>query len=185
MRRFWVVLFVAMFGMLGPAPLAAAETLAPKVEALMQLKVLSYDRARKEDKPVLAVIARTSDDKQSESMRDAFTKLADKLTLNSHKITVVAITYDAKDFKQQLADKHVTILYSTESVVDDAVSIGKVAADAHIPTLSNNRKAVTAAFPVGVIAIDSKPKILINVKAAKAVGMDLDPKLLALSELIR
>jgi hypothetical protein len=47
------------------------------------------------------------------------------------------------------------------------------------------RAAVEKGIAVAVVAKGDSPRILVNLPSAQALGMDLDPKLLLLAEVLR
>ena len=48
-----------------------------------------------------------------------------------------------------------------------------------------SRAQFQAGGTLGIVVKEGKPHILVNLPAARTAGMDLDPKLLQLSEVVR
>ncbi len=79
----------------------------------------------------------------------------------------------------------VRLLYVGADLGGDAAPILAAAQARKIPTVTLSRAQFQAGGTLGIVVKDGKPHILVNLPAARTAGMDLDPKLLQLSEVVR
>jgi hypothetical protein len=171
------------------APAVAADELAPDLQATLHLKVLSYDRALKKRSGgavAIAVLHAPGDqasEKAARAVAAAFSTLAGKVTVQGMKATVVVIAADPAKLDEQLAGA--TVVYAASGLEKSLDAIVAAATRRKAPTLTSSRDAVVRGMAIGVVRAGDKPKIVINLKATKQLGMDVDPKLLRLAELVK
>lgn len=178
---------LALLGVVGPA---AAESVAPDLEAALHLKILTYDRNLKSrgNRLVIGVIYKAGaepSEKSRSAMVSAFQALAKKVTVQGLKPSVVAVAFEAGTLAKRLQDAGVNVIYVAAGLDEALGGIAETAAQLKVPTLTARRGDVERGLAVGVVAADGKPRIVVNLAAAKAAGMDLDPKLLGLAEVLR
>jgi hypothetical protein len=167
-------------------PRVSRADVGPEVEAVLELKILSYDRELKERAGgaiVIGVLSRGGDKVRSE-MVEAFTKLTQKTTIQGMTASVIAVDYGS-DLAQRLSAAKVTVLYVAPSLESETAAISAAAAQLKLPTLSRTRSQTEAGLAVAVVPKEGKPSIVINLKAARASGMDLSTQLLRLAEVLQ
>lgn len=164
----------------------------PDLAAQLHIKVLSYDRnlqARSRGKLMLGILYRPDREESERArglMQTAFFERASRASVQSMTLSVTSIACgDLKTLQKRLQDAGVTILYLTPGLEDLAGAIHPIAQAIKAPTLSGRRSLVDAGAAIAVITRDDKPGIVVNLPAAKALGMDLDTLLLRLAEVKR
>lgn len=166
----------------GATALAAEEVPAPLQVAIL-LKVLIYDRTlstRAKDGLKLGVVYSRTD--TSRSAKDRFVKAFNE---NQSK-SIAGSTIELREVTTDELDKAAAgldILYvcdgaETERVLDVAKKNGMI-------TFAPDQDAVESGIVIGLVPRGGKPKLLINVPASIAAGMQLDPQVLRLAELVK
>ena len=84
-----------------------------------------------------------------------------------------------------MASQGVDVLYVTAGLEKDVAAIQAVCTERKVVGVSAVRAFVKQGLAIGVVTKGESAGILVNLPAARAVGMDLDPKLLTLAEVIR
>lgn len=164
--------------------LAADSTVPPTVQAALTLRILEYDRALKTwaagGLSVGVVARQTGGD--AAAVRDA---------LAGHDAQGVPLK--AADHAYQGADAlgkwmergGIRLLYLSPDLAADTAAIVSAASARKIATLSATRGQFDAGTTLAIVVREGRPHILVNLPAAKAAGLDLDPKLLQVSEVVR
>jgi hypothetical protein len=171
---------------------AEREEVRPRVEVALHLKILSYDRRLKERSRgslVIGVVYRAEgpDAERARDLMAAFRQLAQTFTVMGMTPAIVGVPYDGKTVETQLAQAGATAIYVSPGI-GELAPITAAAVHLQAPTLSARRDQVKDGVAIGVVADEQspdRPKIVINYPAAKALGMDLDPNLLRLAEVLR
>jgi hypothetical protein len=171
--------------------LRAAESVPPEVQAAILTKILSYDRAmraRVGNMAVVGILAKSED----RSSAQAQAEVAKGITvLQSGRVpgvplTVVTTGYkSAADLTAWIAEKNVDVLYVESALSKELEPIRGVCVAKKIVSITAVRDFVERGLVAGIVRKGDRPGILVNLPAAAAAGMDLDPALLALSEVIR
>jgi hypothetical protein len=163
-----------------------------QVEAVVHLKVLSYDRTarvRAGGKISIAVLYRPGNaqsEKTRTQMADAFRALAAKMTLLGVTPTVVTIPFEATKWPAPLETNGITVLYLTPGLEDQTATIMTAVRRLRIPTITRDRDAVIhGAAMASVSESATGPKITINLREARALGMEFEMALLRMAEVIR
>lgn len=185
MGRFRTRVTAALVGLvvLGGAVPAEADEVPATLQVAILVKVLVYDRTlatRARDGLRLAVIFDPASDSSRRS-RDEFVKAFNETprTIAGKQIELLELAEE----KLEASAPNIDIVY-----VSGGSDIGKVVALAkkhHMITFASSRDAVEAGVVLGLVPRGDKPKLLINVGASVASGMELDPQVLRLAELVR
>ncbi len=167
-----------------PGSGTAAEPVVPApVQATMAVRILEYDRALRTwsgGRLTIGVVARRSggaaEFEQALSGRDA----------QGVPIRVAEHAYrDAEGLRAWIERSGVGLLYLAPDAGAESAAAVAVAAARRVPVLVASRAQFRDGATVGLVVRDGKPHILVNLGASRAAGMDLDPKLLQLSEVVR
>jgi hypothetical protein len=165
-----------------PTSIGAADVAVPlAVQATLTVRILEYDRALKTwaGGAVAIGIVGKKDGSSAEYKQALSGQSAQGVP-----ITAAQHSYrDAETLRGWIEKSGVRFLYVTADLGADAAAV--LSAAKQMPTLVATREQFQGGAALGLVVRDGKPNILVNLSAAKAAGMDLDPKLLQLSEVVR
>jgi YfiR/HmsC-like len=168
-----------------------ADSVPPSLQAAIVAKILAYDRALKARAGAsvgIGVVFKESDKASAESggaMLRAFEGLA------SHQVQDLPLTTSGHAYKspeqlaQWLKSSNVHVLYVAVGLTKERDAIRAACTAAMVLTVGTDRTQVEAGLAVGVVLQGTAPRILVNITVAQASGADLDPKLLALADIVR
>lgn len=165
-------------------PAAAAEQVPAPLQVAILVKVLVYDRTiatRSRDGLKLGVVF-DPDRESSVKARDEFIKAFNETPRKvGEKITIELVQVP----QSKLADEaeKLDIVYVADGA--DVSNVVDIAKKQHLITFASERSAVESGVVLGLVPRGDKPKLLINVGASVASGMELDPQVLRLAELVR
>jgi hypothetical protein len=179
-----LLLGVLCWTVTSPGAGTAGEPVVPApVQATLAVRILEYDRALKSwsgGRLTVGVVARhasaASEFEQALSGRDA-QGVPIKVAQHAYK--------DAEGLRAWIERSGVGLLYLAPDAAAESAAAVAVAAARRLPVLVASRAQFRDGATVGLVVRDGKPHILVNLSASRAVGMDLDPKLLQLSEVVR
>lgn len=162
----------------------AAEISVPQgVQATMAVRILEYDRALRGwsgGQLVVGVVAKraTSSAEFSQAVggRDA---QGVPIRVANHGWR------DAESLRAWIERSGVRLLYVAEDLGADSGAALSVASARKLPSIVASRQQFGAGATIGLVVRDGKPHILVNLPGSRSAGMDLDPKLLQLSEVVR
>lgn len=170
--------------------LAAQNVPAPQQAALFS-RILAYDRnlkSRAGSQVTVGIVFKADNGASraaNEEMIAAFAPLKSR-TIQDLPFDVASHAYvDGAHLEQWLESRNIDVIYFCPGLETSFAEIAAVAAKRKTVTLSSQRKDVQQGAAVAVIIKDGKPGIIINLTSARALGMDLDPKLLQLAEVLR
>jgi hypothetical protein len=169
----------------------ALADLAADQEAAIHLKVLSFDRTlgdRAGKSIVIGVLYQAgaeSSESSAVEIVEAFESLGrKKVRIHGKRITAIAVPIGKKT-ADAIAEGSVDVVYLVDVPSDKRAGAVETASGLGLPTLCGRRAYVEEGIAVAVVAKNGKPRIVVNVEAAKRDGMSLDPKLLRLAEIIK
>jgi hypothetical protein len=183
--------FASLLGLavLIASPAARAQRLSAPLEAAIHLRALGYDRAlhqRAGDTAVIAILYNPSSDASVQAEDDigrAFRSLSGKMKVQGLPIAVKAVPYKDAWPGGELAG--VAAAYVTPGLEAHLSEIRSAAARADIPTLCGDRDLAVAGLSIAAYPKGSSPGLTINLRAARAAGMDLDSRLLSIAEVLK
>ncbi len=191
MRSCWGVWAVAAGVLLGASLAFGQATVPPDLQASIIARMLGYDRALKArvgPGVEVGVVFKASDAASSKVQADivkAF-KALEMPKVQGLPITCVAHAFkDATSLGDWASRDSIDVLYITPGLDAEMDAIRGVARDKKLVTISPVRALVEHGLALGVVIKGDTPRILVNMPVAQTAGMDLDPKLLQLSEVIR
>lgn len=181
-NRFAQAVIVAVLACSTPA--AGAEISVPQgVQATLTVRILEYDRGLRSwsgGHLAVGVVARRSGDAAELS------RALGGRDVQGLPIRVTEHPWrDAESLRRWLATSGVRLLYVAEDVAGDTASALSAAAARKLPSVVASRSQFEAGATVGLVVRGGKPHILVNLPASRGAGMDLDPKLLQLAEVVR
>jgi hypothetical protein len=170
----------------------AADDLAPSKQAALLLRVLPYDRNfpnRVEDTLTIAVVYRERNLKSETYGIDvamALKDLARTVRPRNVPVRVVSIGYSSPEEFEAIIGQHRTAaLYLCPGLNDVMESISETARRYKVLSFSGREADIRESASVGLLRRGTRPALLVNLRTSLAEGADLEPELLALSEVIR
>src|SRR5262249_27616705 len=160
----------------------AADMAVPaNVQATLTARILEYDRALKTWAGPGLTVGLVG--KSAGSTGDYAKALSGQDAQGVPIKTLPFAFKDAESLRGWIAQNGVRLVYVAPDVGADAEKV--LAAADRLPTVVATREQFQRGAALGLVVADGKPHILVNLTAAKAARMDLDPKLLQLSEVVR
>ncbi|WP_224241238.1 YfiR family protein [Hyalangium gracile] len=170
----------------------AADDLAPGKQAALLLRVLPYDRAfsRRATNTVKIAVVYRGGNLESETyaidMATALRDLARTTAIRNLPVQVISIAYSSQEeFAAAMARQPLAALYVCPGLVDVLESITGTTRQSRILSFSGREREVRERLSVGLLRKGARPALIVNLRSSLAEGADLQPELLALSEVIR
>jgi hypothetical protein len=170
----------------------AADDLLPSKQAALLLRVLPFDRnfhKRAADAVTVAVVHREGNpisETYGLDMTAALRDLSRGMRLRGLSVRVISIGYSSSEkFEATLAQQKLAAIYVCPGLVDVFDSISGITRKYKILSFSGRDSEVRDHLSIGLLRHGTRPAILVNLRAATAEGADLEPELLALSEVLR
>jgi hypothetical protein len=169
-----------------------AQEMALPVEDQVPLfiKILNYERNLKNYKNDIVVIGVIYQERFriSNLAKDAFIKTIDEnseITIDGKPVDCVPIEISNIDYLENIIiDKKIKVLYVAPLRSIELSSIYRVSRQKKVVSITGVSRYVKDGLSVGLDLIDERPKILINLKAAKYEGTDFTSQLLRLAIII-
>ena len=192
-RRLASLLAAALLASGTARPAAAAgDELPPRNQALLLLRVLAYDRnlAHRSGAAVTVAVLFKPGDKASEAHRAsllaAFEEVSRDVVVAGLPVKVEAVPYrDAADFAARLDTLRPALAYVDLALLRAVPDIVKATRRRGVLTADGSRSLVEAGLAVAVVAQAGRAGLIVNLKASRQEGADLDAALLAVSDVIR
>jgi hypothetical protein len=178
-----VVLAFVLAVSTGPAASPAEVAVPQGVQATLTVRILEYDRALRTwsgGQLVVGVIA-----KRPGGAADLAQALGGRDVQGVSIRVAQHVFRDAEGLRAWIEKSGVRLLYVAEDMGAETPVALAVATGRKLPSLVANRKQFEAGATVGLVVRDGKPHILVNLPVSRSAGMDLDPKLLQLAEVVR
>jgi hypothetical protein len=158
-------------------------------EAKILLRALSFDRALATRAGAEVVVSVIYDGRASngEGERDArvraFRKLSDRTIAG---LPMRVIWSDcAPPTRMDDALRGVDIVYVTRGAKECVRAVTTATRRLRIASLASERALIELGVTIGVTIESARPKLLVNLKASKAEGLDLTSQMLQLAEVIK
>ena len=185
------LLLVVSASVVVPVPYTAAQDVPSDLEAVILLRALSYDRNLQRRSGADLTVGVVYDSEQLAS-RDCKARMSSAFIANASEkvqdlpVRVTEIKFQSADQLASEADsKGIDVLYICSGLVDHANEITAISRANGLVTLGGSEELVKSGLAIGVAPKGETAKILVNVKAARAEGADLDSRLLMMAELVR
>ena len=188
-QKIWLCL-LAVAVLLGAAGTTArADRLMAPLEAAIHVKALGYDRALKKrsSRSVTIVILYDADSTASVNAKNdiaaAFRSLAGRTKVQGLNLEVSAVAYVSGRVGSAVSGASaVYVAPNLERHLGDIVSASSTY---KVPLLCGDRSLAVAGVTIAAYRKGSKGSLTINLRAARAAGMDLDSRLLGIAEVLR
>ncbi|ADO74974.1 conserved uncharacterized protein [Stigmatella aurantiaca DW4/3-1] len=193
MTRFSLRALTFLLVMLGHSLHAlAADDLAPGKQAALLLRVLPYDRnfSKRVEEAVTVVVVYRERNLKSETygidVTMALKDIARTAQLRDLPVRVLRIGYSSpEEFEAAMAQQRVAALYVCPGLSDVIESISEISRRYKILSFSGREGDIREDISIGLLRRGARPAIVVNLSTAMAEGADLEPELLALSEILR
>ena len=180
-----ILTLAALVGGLPMVALCADPVVPPAIQAAMTVKMLEYDRALKTwagSRLTVGIITKAGGANASE-----FTQALTGRDAQGVPLKPLEYVYrDADSLTRWIETNGVRLACLSPDLGDDArAAILSALATRKLPTMAATRAQFQNGATLGIVVKEGKPHILVSLAASKAAGMDLDPKLLQLAEVVR
>jgi hypothetical protein len=176
---------------LSTSPAQADPSIPPTLQAAIVAKMLAYDRALKArvgSSVDVGIVFKESDKASAEAAERLLAAFGAMSSRPVQGLPLRASRHAYKDgdrLAQWLKAGGMDVVCLVAGLVRELDAIRTVSFDAKAITVGDDRSQVEGGLAVAVVLEGTAPRIVINIAAARAVGMDPDPKLLELSEVIQ
>ena len=187
-RLSWTAAALLVFGGLAWAQSAAVPA---DLQAAILTRTLAYDRALKAragPAVVVGVLFKAGDKASLASQEQMLKALASVEPRSVHGLPIKVVSAAFKDratLATWIEQEGIDAVYVTPGLGDELTTIRGACEERKVASLGAVRAFVEKGLAVGVVAKGETARLLVNLRAAEAAGMDLDPKLLQLSEVLR
>ncbi|SEM27890.1 protein of unknown function [Stigmatella aurantiaca] len=171
----------------------AADDLSPSKQAALLLRVLPYDRnfpqRVTDDTLTIAVVYRERNLKSETYALDVAMALKDltrTVRPRNVPVRVLSIGYSSpEEFEAVIGQNRAAAIYLCPGLNDVVESISETARRYKVLSFSGREADLRESASIGLLRRGTRPALVVNLRTATAEGADLEPELLALSELIR
>jgi len=174
---------------LRPLRVAAEQDVPSELQAAIITRMLGYDRALKGrigPSLTIGIVVKAGDraaGKLESELQQAF---AAQGSVQGTPVSVRVHTYTtAAPFTEWITSQGIEVLYVAPGLDKELEAVRAVCAEHHVVSVSSVRAYVKQGLAVGVVAKGESPGLLVNLAVARSAGMDMDPKLLSLAEVLR
>lgn len=176
-------------GLLLAMPLAAQEATVPVgLQIPLFLKVVSFDRqlaSRMNEELVVAVAYQGGNRESVRAMEDAVRAIRSARGVpGMPELRIESIDLDRASLVAELARRQVTILYVAPLRAVDIAIIADAARAARVTTFTGTPRYLSDGLAVSVRYQGERPKLLINVDAARLEGAEFSAELLKLAQVM-
>jgi hypothetical protein len=193
MNSFTKALASLLFCVLALAGLAAAAQSVPADQRMkILLRVLAYDRNLETradgGRLVVAVLFDPANGSSAAEKSEVVSALGavSRLTVKGLAMDVFAVPWSGPaSLADALKKRRTGAIYVCGGLEGAAADVSRVARESRVATMSASRALSEKGLAVAAVLRDGKGQILVNLKASKDEGMDLDAALLRLAEVIR
>jgi hypothetical protein len=176
---------VAVLAVAPDARAADETTVPPNVQAAAVVRILEYDRALKAWAGTSLTVGIVAKDSHGGAASEFAKALAGR-DVQGMPIKVVEHTFhDGDALGGFLEQNGVRLVYVASDLAAHTSAVLSAGTTRKLPTFAPTRGQFDGGATLGLIVQDGRPRVLVNLPSCKASGMNLDPKLLELSEVIR
>jgi hypothetical protein len=157
--------------------------LPPNVQATAVVRLLEYDRGLKTWAGTSLTVGVVAKDGKSSA---EFTKALIGREVQGLPVKVVEHTFrDGDSLSGWIDQQGVRFVYVASDLSSQTAAVVSAAANRKLPTFAPTRAQFERGVALGLVVHEGRPRVLVNLPASKSAGMNLDPKLLELSEVVR
>lgn len=188
-RRTWLGFVAALFALLLSVPHAAADAGDAK-RATILVKAISFDldlEDRVGDALVVAVVYKPGDaasQSVAASWARAFSQLGG-LRVKKAPVRAIEVPFDAAAIDEVVQKQGVDVLLAADGLDAELEAIARIAQPRKLITVGAKRAYVERGLVLGVFLEDEKPRIVVNLTAARAGGFRFSSAMLRLATLVK
>jgi hypothetical protein len=178
----------ALLVLLAPSPGQTAGDdvmVPPNVQAAAVVRILEYDRGLKTwagSSLTVGVVAR---DSRAGAAAEFAKSLAGR-EVQGMPVKVVDHSYkDGEALGGWIEQNGVRLVYVAPDLSNHTAAVLSAGNARKVPTFTPTRGQFQGGATLGLVVHEGRPRVLVNLPACKSAGMNLDPKLLELSEVTR
>lgn len=171
---------------------ARAEELPARHQALLLLRVLAYDRnvkSRVGGAVTVAILSRADDPgsrARAGEVGAAFETVGRDVVVAGLLVRVEQVVYRGlADLEARLTAIRPALVYLDAALVPQAVEIQAATRRHRVLSASGSRTSVEGGTAVAVVARGDRAAIVVNLRAAREEGADLDAALLSVADVLR
>lgn len=162
----------------------------PDLRAAIFSRVLAFDRALKPRVGKMVTIGILflpgSEDSKQERHRMLAAFDALERTIQDLPSRLASHPYRSpRQLGEWIDEQEVDVLYVTAGFEADLADVRTLVVEKKVATLTPVREYVEQGLAIAVVARKNRPQVVVNLRASRAAGMDLDPKVLQLSDVIK
>ena len=182
-RRVW--LLVAALLVAGSRTSAAQDVEVPvDVQVPLFHKVMTFDRRHDAGKPLVFAIVFQSGNRASASAKERVLRALEALAPAAQPIRAVAVDLDREPLADALARHRPAVLYVTPLRAFAIEDVATASRAARVTSFTGVPRFVLLGLAVGVRLQGDRPRLMINLQAARAEGADFSAELLKLAHVI-
>ena len=160
-------------------------TVPPNVQAAAVVRILEYDRGLKTWVGSTLTVGVVAKDSHGGAAAE-FTKALSGRDVQGMPVKVVDHSYrDGEALGGWIDQNGVRLMYIAADLSNQTSAVVAAGAAHKVPTFTATREQFQGGATLGLVVHEGRPRVLVNLPSCKSVGMNLDPKLLELSEVIR
>lgn len=169
----------------------ADEAIPAQLQAEILIRVLGYDRqlkSRAGDAVRVGVLFKQGDAASEQAQDEIIRALRGFASRTVQGLPLVVSAQPFKDSAELTAwitRERLAVVYAGPGLAASTAGIKAACVEKRVACVSPVRALVEKGLAFGVVLKRDRPGILVNLPAAEAMGLDLDPKLLELAEVIR
>jgi hypothetical protein len=181
----------ALLALCGAWAWAESPAVPADLQAAILTRTLVYDRALKAragSAVAIGVLSKAGDKASVAAQEQMLRAFASVEPRSVHGLPLKVVSAPFKDRSTLLTwidQEGIDAVYVTPGLGEDLAVIRGACEERKVASLGALRSFVEKGLAVAVVVRGETARLLVNLKAAEATGMDLDPKLLQLSEVIR
>ncbi len=156
----------------------------PSVQAMLTLRILEYDRSLKSwagGKTLLLGVVSKEKNGAVQYRRAIEGQGAQGVTI----LTAVHVYRDPASLSRWIQRDDVRLVYLSPDLAAEAEAAIAAVGARNVCSITLSRERFGLGGTLGMVIKDARPHILVHLPRSKAAGMDLDPKLLQLAEVVR
>ena len=166
-----------------------AQAAPPAFEAAIVARLLAADRAlpsRAGSSLAIGLVFRAGAPSSANlAALEAYSTLKAQPIQGLTASTVGRAYRDVPDLDSWVEREGIDLLRVADGFGSEVAEIRKLCESRRIACVCSEAGYLKQGFALGIVLRDNKPRILVNPAAAKAQGLDLDPKVLELAEIVR